>query len=109
MNLNRILAYVLLCVAVVSSFLVYMEYIHLLGFPDGFITELGYAERRLAWIFIGVSLVLGWCFVYLGTIASRREVGKKLTAAIFAYLIFLISTLLIDYYYRSHLMDSAGG
>lgn len=109
MRLNRIFAYVIGCVALALSFLVYMEYIHMLGFPDGFITELGYAERRLARIFIGISFVLGSCFIYLGWVASRKEIGKKLSAAIVAYLIFIVSISLIDYYYRSHLMGSAGG
>ncbi len=109
MKLTRILAYASACVTLTSSFLVYMGYIHLLGFPDGFITELAYAERRLALIFIGTNIVLGACFVYLGTVASRKNVGKKLAVAIFIYLIFLISVSLIDYYYHIHLMGSAGG
>jgi hypothetical protein len=86
-----------------------MEYIHMLGFPDGFITELGYAERRLAHIFIGTSVILGSCFIYLGGIGSRRNIGKKLYAAIFLYLISIISMSLMDYYYHLHLTDSAGG
>jgi hypothetical protein len=81
----------------------------MLGFPDGFLTELEYAERRLAQIFIVISVIVGAGFFYLGTIALRKEIGKKLSAAIVLYLIFVISLSLIDYYYRLHLTDGAGG
>ena len=97
------------CAALVSTFLVYMEYIYMLGFPDGFITELGYAERRLARIFIGISVILGSCFIYLARMSSRAKIGKKLSAAVVVYLIFIICMSLIDYYYRSTLTDGSGG
>src|SRR5262245_47393116 len=83
----RLVAYLMGGVAFVASFLIYMEYIYLLGFPDGFITELGYAERRLAYFFIGISLLFGLRFIYLGQIAPRRETGKKLAATLSLYLI----------------------
>jgi hypothetical protein len=105
----RIVAYLMGGLALVASFLVYTEYIHQLGFPDGFITELGYAERRLAYLFIGISLLFGVGFIYLGQIASRREIGKKLAAAFILYLIFILTIVLIDCYYRLHLMGSSGG
>lgn len=97
------------CVALVLAALVYLEYIHMLGFPDGFITELGYAERRLARIFIGISIVLSSLFIYLGKIASRKEIRKKLSAATFVYVILIVSMALIDLNYRSTLMDGGGG
>jgi hypothetical protein len=97
------------CVALVSAALVYVEYIHMLGFPDGFITELGYAERGLARMFIGISIVLGSFFIYLGRIASRKEVRRKLTSATLVYLVFIICMSLVDYHYHSTLMDGGGG
>jgi len=104
MKLNRILAYVMGCLALALSFLVYLEYIYLLGFPDGFITELGYAERRLALIFIGISVISASCFFYL----SARN-AKRLYVAGFVYLLFIVSLSLIDYHYRSTLTDGGGG
>jgi len=109
MKLNRVLAYVMGCVALAFSLLVYLEYIHLLGFPDGFITELGYAERRLALIFIGISVILGACFIYLGRMALREKIGMRLSAALVVYLLFIVGLSLIDYHYRSTLMDGGGG
>lgn len=109
MKVNRIFAYVIGCCTLISAVLVYVEYIHMLGFPDGFITELGYAERKLAYIFIGISITLGSFFIYLGKIASGKEVRKKLSAATLVYLLVIISISLIDYHYRSTLMDGGGG
>ncbi|MCA1556940.1 MAG: hypothetical protein LC731_00170 [Acidobacteria bacterium] len=105
----RILAYLLGCIAIASSFLIYVEYIHGLGFPDGFITELGYAQRKLARAFIAISVISGLRFFYLGRIAPRKKIGKSLSVAVIVYLVAIVSTSLIDYYHRQHLMDGAGG
>lgn len=109
MRLTRLAAYLLGCAAFALSCLAYTSYIYMLGFPDGSITELGYAERRLAYIFIGISLVSGLSFVYLGIIAGRKLIGKRLSLAVVLYLISIICLLLIDNYYRLHLMDGTGG
>jgi hypothetical protein len=109
MKLNRILAYLIGCIILASSFIIYMDYIYMLGFPDGFITELARAERRLAYIFIGISVISASCFIYLGSAASRKRTGKKLSVVILLYLISVISISLVDYYYRLHLMDGSGG
>jgi hypothetical protein len=109
MKLNRIIAYLIGCLTLVSSFPVYMEYIYQLGFPDGYITELGYAERRLAYIYIGISFILGLSFIYLGTAGARKRIGKQLSAATILYLLSVVSIYLIDYYYRLHLDNGVGG
>jgi hypothetical protein len=109
MRLIRLFAYLIACVAFGLSFLIYMDYIHGLGFPDGFITELGHAQRRLAYLFIGVSIILGLYFIYLGWTAKRKSIARRLPAAIILYLIAIIATALVDYYYRAHLMGSTGG
>lgn len=109
MRFNRIVAFLLGFITVALSYIAYMDYIYMLGFPDGSITELGYAERRLARIFICISALLGACFVYLGGVASRKNVGKKLSVAIILYLLSIIAVYLIDNYYRLHLMDGTGG
>ena len=109
MRLNRAIAYLFGCVALASSLLAYLDYVYMLGFPDGFVTELGRAERRLAYAFIGVSVVLAACFIYLGASASRKAVGRKLFAAVVLYLMSVAGAFLIDYYCRSRLDNGAGG
>jgi hypothetical protein len=106
---SRILAYLTATIAFGFSILAYLEFIHMLGFPDGFITELGYAERTLARIFIGISVVLGSYCIALGIQSSKKKIAKQLSAVMIVYLVFMIGIALLDYYYRQHLMDSAGG
>ncbi|HKO96509.1 MAG TPA: hypothetical protein VJU86_05945 [Pyrinomonadaceae bacterium] len=109
MKPSRFLAYLVATVAFGLSILAYLEFIHLLGFPDGFITELSYAERMLARIFIGISVVLASYCIYLGVLATKKKIAKKLSGAMILYLVFMIGIALLDYYFRQHLMDSAGG
>lgn len=109
MKSNRVIAYLIGGIVLAAALPVYVGYIDGLGFPDGFITELEYAERRLAYVFIGISIVLGACFIYLGKVASRKKVGKQLCAAIILYLLSVIVVSLLDYYYRLHLTDGGGG
>jgi hypothetical protein len=109
MKLNRLLAYLAGCIAFASTFFIYLTYIHGLGFPDGFISELAHAERRLAYFFIAASIVLGSYLLYLGIVASRKSIGFRLSAAITFYLISVVILSLVDSYYRSNLMGSAGG
>ena len=85
MKLNRVVAYVMGVLAVILSLVAYMSYIYQLGFPDGFTTELGYTQRRLAYIFIGISVVLSMWFFYLGTVAWQRKIVKPLAATIIFY------------------------
>jgi len=106
---SRIVAYLSGGIAFVASVLVYLIYVYQLGFPDGFISELGHAQRNLAYLFIGISLGLGTYFIYLGTIAARKSIGRRLAIAASLYVICAIVISIIDYYYRLNLPGSAGG
>jgi sorbitol-specific phosphotransferase system component IIC len=92
-----------------AALLVYEEYVHWLGFPDGRITELGYAERRLAYEFIGVSVVVGLYSVYLGAAGGRKGIGRRLGGVTVLYVVVGIVMLLLDQYYRAHLDNGVGG
>lgn len=109
MNATRVLAYLLAGVASVLSLLAYMNYIYMLGFPDGFITELSYAYRNLAYIFIGVSVMLSVYCIYLGTVALRKKVASPLSGAVVLYSLFIAVVLLVGVYYRSRLTGGSGG
>lgn len=106
---KRIVAYLSGGMAVVLPVLAYLEFVYLLGFPDGFITDLEYVEQRLAWVFIGVSVVSGIYFFSLGAVATRKEIGKPLFTMIIFYLIFIFSISLIHYYYRLNIIDRTVG
>src|SRR5262245_7752000 len=108
MKPSRMVAYLMGCFAFIASFFVYTEYIHLLGFPAGFITEVEYAERRLAYCFVGVSVLFGLCFMYLCKLALQTRIGRRLSVTIIVYLIAILIVSLIDYSYHIDLMDSTG-
>ena len=109
MKLKSIFAYLIGLIALPLSLLIYMQYVFMLGFPDGFITELEIAQRQLAYVFIIVSIISAFCFIYLGYLASKKDVGKKLLIATITYLICIIAIYCINYYYQLNLTDSRGG
>lgn len=109
MESKRIIAYLFGCAALAASLFVYLEYVYMLGFPDGHVTELGRAQRSLAYVFIAASVVFGLCFFYLGSVISRRRIDKQLSIVVALYVMSVVVVFLIDSYYRSHLMDGRGG
>ena len=109
MKLNRTVAYLLGFTTFASTLLAYLDYIYMLGFPDGYITELGHAERKLAYVFIGISFVAGASFIYLGWRAAKHNVGRKLSAVAVLYSICVCCLFVIDNYFLSHLDNGVGG
>lgn len=109
MRSYRIVAYFMAGVALALAAFAYMNYIYMLGFPDGFITELGYAQRRLAWVFIVMSVVLGVSFVYLGIVGLRKRVARAFTIATILFLITLADCIIVNYFFHFILDAGQGG
>ena len=109
MNLPRFLACAVGLVSLGLSLYAYAEYIRLLGFPDSHLTALGSAERRLAAIFIALSLLFNPSLIYLALVANRRNVGGSLAVAVVWYLLVLAGTVALAAYLRSHLDGGIGG
>jgi nitrate reductase gamma subunit len=105
----RVLAYLGAVMAVALAIYAYFAFVYGLGFPDGFITELGYAQRRLAYVLIGISVVLGAYFIYLSALTPQKKMAQKLFAVILLYLIAIVAVASVDYYFRLHLTGSGGG
>ncbi len=105
----RIPAFLMICMTWMLGLIAYFGFIYQLGFPDGFISELGRAQRKLAYIFIGVSFILSVWFIYLGMVALRKRIAKPLLAAVILYLVIIVAVLLLDYYFRLNLTGSGGG
>ena len=108
-QLNRILAFLMVIITIRASYWVYFKYIWLLGFPDGYITELGYAESKLANIFLIVNFILGLIFLYLGISPSKRYKGIKLLVTIILYIVIAFYLSNIDQNYQLHLDHGQGG
>lgn len=109
MALSRSAACLLGLVALALSLYVYEEYIALLGFPDGHVTQLGAAERKLAVVFIALSLPLGASLLYLGVLADSRKLGTRLVIAGSLYLLVLMGAVAVDYFLQVHLDGGGGG
>lgn len=106
---SRLLACVLGLAALAVALYVYEEYIRLLGFPDGHVTDLGTAEKTLAAVFIGLSTPLGLYLIYLGTAARQEPTKARWLVVVGLYGLVLVGALVVDRYLRSHLDGGAGG
>lgn len=109
MTLSRLMACSLGLVALTLSLYVYEEYIRLLGFPDGHVTELGAAEKKLALVFLALSLPLGSSLLFLGTLAAPGKVKGGLAVAGGLYVLVLVGTGVVDYLLQARLDGGGGG
>jgi len=109
MGLHRVIAYILSCLTLGLSVFVYAKYIYLLGFPDGFISELAQAQRQLAYLFIGISLTIGIWLIYLGNVAKKTKIHTILFITIFLYLLAIAGIFALNHHYQLHLPSSFGG
>ncbi len=109
MILSRSLACLLGLAALALSFYAYEEYIRLLGFPDGHVTPLGAAERKLAAVFIASSLPLGLYLLYLGTAAAPKKVRARLAITAGLYVLVLVGVVVVDRLLQARLDGGIGG
>lgn len=105
----RLFACLLGLVALALSFYAYEEYIRLLGFPDGHITELGAAEKKLAVVFITLSLPLGSHLLYLGIAADPRKVGARQVVTVILYVLVLVGASAVHHFLETRLDGGIGG
>lgn len=106
LNANRFVAFGLAGVALLLSLFADFNYIYLLGFPDGSITELGYVQRRPTYIFIVVSIALSAYLVFQGVRKSRPRV---LAVAIATYSFLIVVMLVLNYIFALNLDNGQGG
>jgi hypothetical protein len=109
MKWHQVLAFLFSAVTLIASLLIYLQYSHMQGFPDGYITELGRAQRQLGHVLIGISLALGAYFTYLGILASRKRITYQLGIAAVLYFIVVITAAILNQYYQLNLPGSGGG
>jgi hypothetical protein len=106
MKPSRIITYGMAVIAFALSILAYINYIYMLGFPDGFISELAVAQRRLVYIFILASSVFAVIFIYQGV---AKKPSKALGISSTLYILMIVVLLLINAYYGVNLTGSIGG
>lgn len=108
MKRNRILAYLLGIIALITASFVFYT-LRFKGFPDGYLTELDRAERRLFSVYILVNIIAGLYCLYLGRIASEKRVGKRLLVVTLLYVILTAVIFVVDDYYILNLDNGIGG
>jgi hypothetical protein len=106
MNRQRILAIVIGSLVLVAAVVVYLE-LQLLGFPDGFLTDLDRARKTLIPVWIGISVAVGVWLIGLGATSPPGMTAKlRITLAVYGLVVLL--TAGIDFYLR-HSLNSGGG
>ena len=91
------------------SFQLFTEYLLWFGFRDGYASELDVAEHTLAKYFICFSIAMGVWFLGLGWLSFRADIKKYLLYSCILFLLAASVSRAIDQYFRSYMMDSAGG
>jgi hypothetical protein len=101
--------FALACLMFAISFHLFSEYALWFGFRDGYASELDVAEHTLAKYFICFSVAMGIWFLGLGWVSFRADISKRLYYTCVLFLFTVVGALAIDLYFRSYMMDSAGG
>jgi hypothetical protein len=100
-------ALALLCLALILY--TWVRYVDGLGFPDGFVSDLGAAEGRLAGLFQLVSfLTFLWC-MFLGVASFGGGTRKHVVFTAVLYAAVTGACIVIDFYYQAHLTGGGGG
>lgn len=79
------------------------------GFPDGHVTDLEKAYARLSRYFLPPAVMLGLYLAYLGITAGRRNIDRRLRAALLFLAVLAISALAVCGSLRGRLDDGVGG
>jgi hypothetical protein len=109
MTTRRIVAFMLAGLMLAVSFFLFATYIMWFGFWDGFASELDRAENALATYFIWFSLAMGLWFIGLGFQPSHANFKKRILYSCLLFVIAASVAVSLDLYFRTYMMDSAGG
>jgi hypothetical protein len=106
---SRIVRFALAGLAFAIALYLEMTYVMMFGFWDGFASELDRAENRLARYFVWFSLAMGVWFIRLEFQPSHTNFRKRVlyTCLLFAFAASV--AVASDLYFRTYMMDSAGG
>jgi hypothetical protein len=109
MKTRRIVAFALALLMFAVALYLEMTYIMLFGFWDGFTSELERAENMLARYFIRFSLAMGVWFICLGIWRSHPNFRRRVLYSCLLFVFAAGVAVSLDLYFRTYMMDSAGG
>ncbi len=102
MKINKLLSYFLGLICLSLPVIVYKLHIKWLGFPDGSLTDIERVEKTLYQVLIWPAFALGLFFIYLGWMALKQDINKKLVVTFFMFILYLVVTIIADGYLRSY-------
>ena len=109
MKTRRIVAFALAGLMLAVAFYLDMTYIAWFGFWDGYTSEIGRAENALARYFIWFALAMGVWFTRLGFWPSHANFKQRILYSCLLFVIVASVAVALDLYFRTYMMDSAGG
>ena len=109
MTTSRTVPFALAGLAFAIALYLEMTYVMMFGFWDGFASELDRAENVLARCFIWFSLAMGIWFIGLGFWRSHANFNKRILYSCLLFVLAAAVAVSLDLYFRTYMMDSAGG
>jgi hypothetical protein len=109
MTTRRIVPFALAGLMFAVAFYLEMTYVMMFGFWDGYTSELDRAENALAIYFIWFSLAMGLWFMGLGFAPSHANFKQRVLYSCLLFVVAAGAAVSLDLYFRTYMMDSAGG
>ena len=109
MRASRTVPFALAGLSFAIAFYLEMTYVMMFGFWDGFASELDRAENVLAQVFIWFSLAMGVWFIWLGLRSSHPKFKRRVLYSCLVFALAAAVAVSLDLYFRTYMMDSAGG
>ena len=93
----------------VAAFMLEMDFVMMLGFPDGATTEYDVAMSNAVWTFDRFTVAVAIWIAALSFWSRRRSVIREflLTAAVYA--VAALAVIVLDHYYAATLSGPWGG
>jgi vacuolar-type H+-ATPase subunit I/STV1 len=109
MRAKRTVAFALAGLMFAVALYLHMTYVVMFGFWDGFASELDRAENMLARYFIWFSLAMGVWFIGIGFWRSHPNFTRRVLYSCLLFAFAAGVAVSLDLYFRTYMMDSAGG
>ena len=108
-KMRNLYPFALACLMFAVSWWLFAEYLMWFRFWDGYASELDVAEHALATYFVWFSVAMSIWLLGLGWRSFRTDISKPLLYTCILFLFSAVISVSLDLYFRSYMMDSAGG
>ncbi len=109
MNIKATISYALGSLVLIACYIGYMEFVKYSGFLDGYITDYDLKMRVIFQVMVLPLFFLSLYSFYLGKIAGKQNISKKLKVCIVVLLGWLIIFLLVNQFVYHSFDHGQGG